>query len=60
MQMILWSLEDKKETFVQPETAAKQMGLMINYDTSIGNYLIVQPGRTILLQIIITLKNNGM
>jgi hypothetical protein len=49
MQMILWSLEDKKDTFVQLETAAKQMGLMINYDTSIGNYLIVQPGRTILL-----------
>jgi hypothetical protein len=32
MQMILLSLEDTKEAFVQLETAARQMGLMINYD----------------------------
>jgi hypothetical protein len=30
--MILSSLEDMKEAFVQLETATKQIGLMINYD----------------------------
>jgi hypothetical protein len=37
-----------KEAFIQLETVAKQMGLMVNYQ-GIWNYPIVQPGRTILL-----------
>jgi hypothetical protein len=47
-----------KEASKQLETVAKQMGLLIMIRQGIWNYLIVQPQRTILLLIIITLRKS--